>query len=430
MAEKEFKFCRSCEVVSDADHLTEAKIIEVTEREDVVKWAYILHDKDVTEDGKPKNPHYHVYLKFKDSRQVKYISQWFGLAENFVRRIGNGERNALSYLCHHTDTAREKYQYDPCEVKASFDYPAFLHGADERADKASEKVGYLTPEFLQDLGQKLDSGEIAEYNIRDMIPDNFTLAKNKIIIDNMIKNANEKRGKEARRMFNMGKGMKVIWLFGRSGMGKSHYVSDWCERNKQVCYWCSNSTDLLGEYKGEPVVCIDDIRGSDMRFSQLLKLLDPNVQTAQKSRYKDKYLYCHTLFITSPVAPENVYKWYKSENNNEAEGSELNAVNQLMRRIFQVMEFKQECISEYAVYKKPYGQTYKYECMLMFTTSGNDYADQSLLGVKGTEEAFREQWFRDRYEETHDIRYLDALRGQCGKSLCTEELNDDEDLPL
>lgn len=430
MAEKKFTVCKSCEVVSDTEHLTEEKIQQVCEQECVTKWAYILHDHDTHEDGTPKNPHYHVYLKFSGARQVKYIAQWFGLAENFIHRIRTDERNTLSYLCHHTDTSIEKYQYDPGAVKASFDYPAFLVSADKAADKAAEKVGSLSPAFLQELGKKLDSGEIAEYNIRDIIPDNYTLAKNKVIIDNMIKYANDKRGKEARRMLNMGKGMKVIWLFGRSGMGKSHYVSDWCERNKQVCYWCSNSTDLLGEYKGEPVVCIDDIRGSDMRFSQLLKLLDPNVQTAQKSRYKDKYLYCHTLFITSPVAPENVYKWYKTDDSNEAEGSELNAVNQLMRRIFQVMEFKEDCISEYAVYKKEHGNTYKYECMLMFTNSGNDYADQSLLGVKGTEAAFRERWFRERYEETGDIKYLDALRGQCGKSLCTEEINDDEELPL
>lgn len=421
MAEKEFKVCRSCEVVSDADHLTEAKILEVVNREDVVKWAYILHDKDVKEDGTPKNPHYHVYLKFKDSRQVKYIAQWFGLAENFIHRIRSNERNALSYLCHHTDTATDKYQYDPCEVKASFDYPAFLLGADDRAAKASEKVGYLSPEFLQDLGNKLDSGEVAEYNLDEYIPDNYTRAKNAVILQNMIKNANDKRAKKMRNAVQF----KVIWLFGGSNTGKSHYAAKYAEGRNEAAYFSANSSDFLGEYKGQPIVVLDDLRGCDMRFSELLKLLDPNVQTAQKSRYKDKYLLCHTLFITSPEPPETMYDW---DNIKKGEGSKLNAMNQLMRRIDTVIEFKKDDMIESAIIASAYGNTEKYDRVEILHRNVNPYA--AALYFMNNPNAAKELWLRKKFEETHDPMYADALRGLCGGSVCDEELGDDEELPL
>ena len=49
-----------------------------------IRWAYILHDKDMlideeTGEYKPKKPHYHVYMEFGNPRYLSAISKEFNL---------------------------------------------------------------------------------------------------------------------------------------------------------------------------------------------------------------------------------------------------------------------------------------------------------------------------------------------------------------
>ena len=218
---------------------------------------------------------------------------------------------------------------------------------------------------------------------------------------------------------------KVIWLFGDSNTGKSHYAAKYAEARNEAAYFSANSSDFLGEYKGQPIVVLDDLRGCDMRLCQLLKLLDPNVQTAQKSRYKDKYLLSHTLFITSPVPPEKMYDW---DNVSGGEGSKLNAMNQLLRRIDTVIEFKKDDMIESAIIAVEWGNTEKYGRAEILHRNTNPYA--AALYFMRNPNAAKELWLRKKFEETKDPMYADALRVLCGGSMCDEELGEDEELPL
>lgn len=53
---------KRCEIVSNLEYLTLEKIQEVLGKCNYIKeYAYILHDKDINEDGSAKSPHWHIF---------------------------------------------------------------------------------------------------------------------------------------------------------------------------------------------------------------------------------------------------------------------------------------------------------------------------------------------------------------------------------
>jgi hypothetical protein len=86
-------------------------------------WAYAMHDKDLKEDGTPKEVHYHVIATFD---QQKSFSTIVRLAKSYtsqnVRAKPIGDLGgAMAYLTHETEKAisEGKYQYDREIVKYS-----------------------------------------------------------------------------------------------------------------------------------------------------------------------------------------------------------------------------------------------------------------------------------------------------------------------
>ena len=85
-------------------------------REQGRNWAYVLHDKDLKEDGTTKEPHYHVVITFE---QQKSFASAVRIAKEYLEGNVMAEAiadlgGALLYLTHETDSAIAdgKYQYD------------------------------------------------------------------------------------------------------------------------------------------------------------------------------------------------------------------------------------------------------------------------------------------------------------------------------
>ena len=89
------------------------KLIE----EDGVSWkmAYIVHDKDVSEEtDELKKEHIHVVLECNNAIWNTALSKQLGIKENYIQPIRHYE-NALEYLIHYKDA--DKFQYSIDEVK-------------------------------------------------------------------------------------------------------------------------------------------------------------------------------------------------------------------------------------------------------------------------------------------------------------------------
>lgn len=116
------------------------------------KGFYILHDKDVLEDGSDKKPHYHVLLMFDNPRSLTSVVKLavkVGAANGVVEPTKSSIGYAR-YLCHMDSP--DKYQYDPDEVLSfgEIDYLGFCETAVDRNKKSRVEVVRQIVAFICD----------------------------------------------------------------------------------------------------------------------------------------------------------------------------------------------------------------------------------------------------------------------------------------
>lgn len=118
-------------------------------------------------------------------------------------------------------------------------------------------------------------------------------------------------------------GVKVIWLYGPTGRGKSHLLATIARSPGVDAYWKPTGAWFEG-YSGELYIFMDDFRAGDMQFSDLLKLCD-KFPLRVPIKGSSAWVEAVYVFITTPQEPEITY--------NEHED-----IGQLMRRIDYIIE--------------------------------------------------------------------------------------------
>lgn len=114
--------------------------------------VYALHDKDVTEKGEPKKPHYHVMVKYGNTTTDNCIHGLFdAYAANKVVFPVTSPRGMFRYF-RHLDNP-EKYQYDD-------DVYTFLNGFDV-ADVVSDTD---IENMLQEIDHMIIDNHIVYYH--------------------------------------------------------------------------------------------------------------------------------------------------------------------------------------------------------------------------------------------------------------------------
>ena len=74
-----------------------------------------LHDKDITEDGERKKPHYHVILSYKGNKSFEQIDEIARLLHAPIPQRVNSLTGAVRYLTHMDNP--EKYQYESSDIR-------------------------------------------------------------------------------------------------------------------------------------------------------------------------------------------------------------------------------------------------------------------------------------------------------------------------
>lgn len=273
--------------MQQSQYLTEEQIKNAVNKKCIKKYAYILHDKDVNENGNLKPAHWHIMLQFNNAQDSKYICKWFGIEEQYVCKSKSGRFNSMLYYLTHAN-APGKYQYSSSEVTANFDYENFI----EKADNQQE---------LEVIFHLINDGVRREYNYTDYIsPQTYIRYKDKI------KTALEYRRD---RIYDGNRNLEVIYIQGGSGTGKTTYAKYLAQQLNYSFFVSSSDNDLLDGYKGQDCIILDDLRGSSIKLTDLLKLLDNNTDSLTKSRFHNKILTeCKLIIITTVVDMDNFYK--------------------------------------------------------------------------------------------------------------------------
>ena len=88
-----------------------------------VPYSYAYHDKDMTEIGEPKKPHYHVLVCFDGPTTYNTMldhAKRVGAANDVVQPVGS-VRGIVRYFCHKDNPDKHQYPEDIIQCRNGFD---------------------------------------------------------------------------------------------------------------------------------------------------------------------------------------------------------------------------------------------------------------------------------------------------------------------
>lgn len=301
---------RRCEIVCDVDKIN-VDIQQVCAKYSTIKqWAYINHDKDDT------RPHYHIMLFFDYPVDIEEIARWFDIAPNFICRIKGSRTDALSYLIHRNESHLWKYQYNPDEVHANFDWLTEIEAARVIGDFTSysyaRQIKFI--ESIKDTKRRAQASSLLERLWRQHCKF-LSLTSHR--------------------------DLQVVFIEGAAGTGKTYYAQKFCKAAGRDYFVSGASNDIFDGYAGQAAVILDDLRDENFRrLEELLKILDNNTGSTVRSRYFNVTLCCDLIIITSVVPLREWYCEYKE--------CKFDNLQQLYRRISNYLIITKEEIRIYS----------------------------------------------------------------------------------
>lgn len=121
------------------------------------KWEYILHDKDVKEDGSPQEKHYHINITLKVWKSRNKVCELVGKSGNSFAIEMIDKEEAHKYLTHLG--IPNKYQYESECIKSNFkwkdskqekgDIESFLNTVADKKLSMREKALILGRDYIK-----------------------------------------------------------------------------------------------------------------------------------------------------------------------------------------------------------------------------------------------------------------------------------------
>lgn len=290
------------------------------------RYAVIMHDQDTDDKGQPAEPHIHAMLSFENARYLSAVAKKLGDQPQYIAKWDGDANNGYAYLVHLTDTARRagKYQYDLNAVLSNFDFPGLMAqiGAEITQAKADHQANIKT---LLDL---LYTGAITKSEIESQLSGSMYARYHLQIDDVHAKRLINEAGKWRKEMREKNAQIRVIWICGRAGTGKTSLAREYAEKAGQPYFVSGSTRDVFQSYNGEHTIILDELRPRVIEYCDLLRITDPfgiDNQVMAPARYNDKALACDLIIITSPYNP---YQFYENSKVDKEDN-----FGQLERRI-------------------------------------------------------------------------------------------------
>lgn len=292
--------------------------------EDGYKWAFILHDLDVLDDGTPKPAHIHLIIQNQKGISMKLLKSILkdDNLSNYEYLHGLFKASEM-YIIHDTNQAKEdnKHAYDEHSVISNYDYVAEIKKHRKNREKAKEKKNkedyihqILTGELIMDDFTSFNTEEEQE---RAM----FYACNKKKVDDAFIVRAKIERKNEMMKIvgdyptdhkpIEKPKDEKrIIWLYGDSGVGKSlisRLLAKMYSNNASEIYFSSSKNDVFQDYNNQRIVVLEELRPNAIDIDDMFKLFDRIINVSMKRRYKNVDVKADVIIINSILSPIEFY---------------------------------------------------------------------------------------------------------------------------
>ena len=315
-----FEYCTG--IPDDFDVMAFKEFLD--DNEFIHKYAFIIHDKDLKEDGSLAHRHIHCMIQIRSSNRVSRIAEIMDCKIQHIQFIESTWAKALAYLTHQNKP--NKHQYSDDEVISNF---VFQKEREERAAKEKEKSD-LAARF-NSLLEAVSNGQIQYFNVYDTattlnIPRRY-LIKNFNQIDRAFRAYDLCGEKEIDR------NLETIFIYGPSATGKTTLAKYIAKQRGFSIFISGSNNDILDGYGGEECIIIDDVRSNTFdNFNDALKLLDPYTSSKYRSRYRNKTIRAKLIIMTSTHELKDIFY------NNDEE------FKQIERRVSTIIRLSDEHI--------------------------------------------------------------------------------------
>lgn len=350
--------CRNMMYAQSLDHLPtnslDELIAEIETKIKPKKYAAILHDKDLDENGNLIEKNVHVMMSFTNARSIASVAKLLNDEPQYIEKWDGNCNNGYSYLVHRTKDATNKHQYDPSEVIANFDYPSELEKIRDEVTKSKQKL------YVPILLDALYDGSISKEELEEKLTGSQYSRFKRQIDDIWAKRLKQQAENWRSEMIANNKEITVIWIAGPAGAGKTSLAIEYAEKANRPYFLSGSSRDLFQGYSGEHTIILDEFRPLNMPYQDILRVLDPfGQQVNAPSRYQDKALQSDLFVITSPFTPYqfylNTFGCNSQTPSHMKDQMQTDSFEQLLRRITLIIEMNEYWINAVEFDKKQYG---------------------------------------------------------------------------
>lgn len=250
-------------------------------------------------------------------------------------------------------------------------------------EEKGEHVLYSTgmDNIQENKGKRSDLDEISDllekgYTPSEILAEQFSYRK----YEKMIKSAFvDKRIKDTPLI----KDKKCIWIVGDSGTGKTYCYYQMCEKYGSENIYLATDFDNGGldyyiEQGCPPILFLDEFKGN-IRYSQLLVMLDKYSRSQIHCRYVNTYCLWTTVVITSIFPPDEVYSSMVDDDKKDRD-----KIDQLLRRL-DVIEYRYKSNGEYKTFSIPASEYTDYE-ELKYRALSNEQGNKEYVCMNNAED--------------------------------------------